>query len=350
VNEEATDSANQLSPAAAEAVLERVAAVAGAQMPLAAGLRAAAAEADSRPLARALRSLAEQLDRGRSLDDCLAAASRKLPSHLTGLIRAAARTGELGPVMAEWFENRQAARQHWRAVVSAVAYPALSLALAGLVFVLFATLVVPPFQQMVEDFGLTLPFNTRAVFWLSDAGAKIFATCVGVGAVSLIVLRLVGGRAGWSWLMTNLPLIGDSWHWIGVAEMLRALSLLVEHRVPLAEALRLTAGGISDGYVASQCSRLAASVEKGTSLTMSLVNLRTLPVSIVPLVHWGERHNTLAEGLRSAAEMIEGRLKFRTGLLAQVIPPVIFLLVGIMVLSLVGMIAGTMVRIIQGLV
>jgi type II secretory pathway component PulF len=83
---------------------------------------------------------------------------------------------------------------------------------------------------------------------------------------------------------------------------------------------------------------------------MSLVNLRTLPVSIVPLVHWGERHNTLAEGLRSAAEMIEGRLKFRTGLLAQVIPPVIFLLVGIMVLSLVGMIAGTMVRIIQALV
>ena len=36
---------------------------------------------------------------------------------------------------------------------------------------------------------------------------------------------------------------------------------------------------------------------------MSLVDLRSLPLSIVPLIHWGERQNLLAEGLRSAAEI-----------------------------------------------
>jgi general secretion pathway protein F len=128
--------------------------------------------------------------------------------------------------------------------------------------------------------------------------------------------------------MTNLPLVGNAWHWTGVAEMLRALGLLVEHRVPLPEALRLTAGGITDAYVAAQCRALASRVEQGTSLTMSLINLRTLPLSIVPMVRWGEDHDALAAGLRTAAEMIEGRLDMRANLLVQVIPPIVFVVVG----------------------
>ena len=82
---------------------------------------------------------------------------------------------------------------------------------------------------------------------------------------------------------------------------------------------------------------------------MSLVELRTLPLSIVPLVHWGERHGTLPEALRAAADMLEGRLRVKTAMLGQVIPPVIFVFVGILACSLVGMIAGTLLPIIRGL-
>jgi len=335
-----------MSAGAAEAVVERAAHVAAAGMPLAAGLRAAANEADSRQVARALLGVAAELERGRTLDDCLAQ-SRRVPPHLAGLIRAARRTVAVGPMLAEWIENRRAARQHWRGVMATLAYPAISLALFGVVFILFAIFVVPPFRQMVEEFGIALPFNTRAIFWLSGTGAGVFATVVGMTIVALAGLRLFGGRAAWSWLMTNLPLVGPTWHWTGVAELLRCLSLLVQHHVPLPEALKLAADGIADGYVADQCRRLATRVEGGASLTMSLIELRTLPLSIVPLVHWGERYDALAEALRSAAEMLEGRLRLKTAMLAQIVPPIIFVFVGVMACSLVGMIAGTIIPIIR---
>jgi type II secretory pathway component PulF len=348
VNEEANKEI-LLSAATAEAVVERAAFVAAAGMPLAAGLRAAAQESDSWRLARALRSMATELERGRWLDDCLAAGRGRTIRHLAGVIRAARRTGEGGALLAQWFENRRAARQHWRGVLAALAYPALSLALFGLVFLFLAIFVMPVFREILNDFGLRLPFYTTYILRVFTAGTTILGIVVGVGAVALAGVRLIGGRAGWSWLIASLPLIGAAWHWTGVAEMLRCLSLLVEHSVPLPEALRLTSAGIADGYVAVQCSHLAARVEKGMSLTASLLDLRTLPVSIVPLVHWGEKLGELADGLRSAADMIEGRLKMRRTLLVQIIPPVILVFTGAMAISVVVAIFLPLISLIQGL-
>jgi len=348
VDEPAAENVPVMSASTAEAVIERAAHVTAAGMPLAAGLRAAAQETDSWRLARALRSIATHLDRGRSLEDCLTSSPR-LPPHLAGLIRAARRTSDFSPMLAQWIENRRAARQHWRGVVAALAYPLFAVALACLVFLLFALLVVPPFRSMFEDFGLRLPSNTVAVLWICDAGSRLLISFALVAGIALVALRLIGGSAGWSTLMTSLPLIGPPWHWTGVAEMLRCLSLLVEQHVPLPEALRLTADGITDGYVGSQCRRLALLVEKGTSLTMSLIELRTLPVSIAPLIHWGEQHGLLADGLRSAAEMIEGRLNLRSDMLVQVVPPVTLILVGWMAISMMLALFLPLISLIQGL-
>jgi type II secretory pathway component PulF len=82
---------------------------------------------------------------------------------------------------------------------------------------------------------------------------------------------------------------------------------------------------------------------------MSLIELRTLPVSIVPLIHWGEQHGLLADGLRSAAEMIEGRLNLRSDLLVQIVPPVTLILVGWMAVSMMLALFLPLISLIQGL-
>jgi type II secretory pathway component PulF len=327
----------------------RVAQLSQSGAPLVGGLRAAASEADSWRLAWALRRVANEVERGRQLDDVISAAARRLPTHLAGLVRAAQRTGHLGAVLAEWLENRRSAREHWRRVVAALAYPALTLALAIGIYVLFATAIVNPIATIIDEFGLSIPVNLNVIRWISSTGLSLFGATAGVTALVLVLLRLVGGRLAWSWMMTQLPLVGSTWHWTGVAEMLRSLALLVEHQVPLPEALRLAAGGIGDAYVGSLCRELAGSVEKGTPLFMAVVYQRSLPLSIVPLVRWGEEQAVLPEGLRSAAEMLEGRLRIRSSLIVQIIPPLIFVIVAVMVLSLVFFVLTTLVTLIRGL-
>jgi len=209
--------------------------------------------------------------------------------------------------------------------------------------------VIHPFKQMYEEVNLKLPVVTTYLFRTAEFGGRVVPVTVVALALAAIGTRLFGGRAGWSCLMTNLPLVGHVWHWIGVAEALRCLGLLVEHRVPLAESLRLTADGVTDAYVSDQFRQLAARIEQGRSLTMSLVDLRSLPLSIVPFVHWGERNNLLADGLRSAAEMIEARLRLRTDVLLQIIPPMIFLGIGVMLANAVIALFLPLISLIQGL-
>jgi type II secretory pathway component PulF len=90
-------------------------------------------------------------------------------------------------------------------------------------------------------------------------------------------------------------------------------------------------------------------MEQGTPLFMALIHQRALPLSIVPLVRWGEENDELPESLRSGAEMLEGRLRLRATLLVQILPPLIFIVVGMLVLSLYLAVSGSMVRLIQGL-
>lgn len=338
-----------MDAATAGEVVAQIAHAGESGLALSEGLRAAAAEADSRRLARALRHVADGVDQGRALDEIISETTRRLPANLAGLIRAASRTGQLGSVLAEWIDNRRAARQHWQRVIAALSYPLLTVFLSISIYIFFAALIVQPFRILVTDFGLRTSMNLTVLYWLSDTGLTWFFWGSVILTSGLIILRLVGGRAAWSFLISQLPLVGPTWHWTGSAEFLRNLSLLVEHSLPLPEALRLAGGGASDGLMQVVGNKLARQVEGGSTLFAAILNERDLPVSIVPLVRWGEMHGQLPEGLRTAARMLEGRLRVRSDMLIQIVPPLAFIFVAVMLISLFGGILQTMVSLIQGL-
>jgi type II secretory pathway component PulF len=89
-------------------------------------------------------ALADELDRGRTLAQCLAS-SRGLPRQFRGAIAAAERSGAYSPLLVQWLADRRAAKARWRSFMAAFSYPALAVALAIAVFLFFAVFVVPCF-------------------------------------------------------------------------------------------------------------------------------------------------------------------------------------------------------------
>ncbi len=72
-----------------------------------------------------------------------------------------------------------------------------------------------------------------------------------------------------------------------------------------------------------------------------------LPASLVPILEWGEKSGQLAEALRTAAEMFEGRVRLRATLVKQVAPPVMFVVVAGMALLVVAAVVTPLVSLIQ---
>ena len=347
---EETDSGDtRLLPADAEAVGIVVAQLADANLPLGEGLIAVAQEVRSRRLVKGLRRLGHTIQQGASLAEALQVHRGMLPPALAATLAAAEHSGRLGPVLAEWTENQLAAQARSRQVSQALTYPALCLALALLLLSFVGWYVLPAFDQMFREFELRIPSQTLVVLWLGRMAFPILVAVAGAIALLLLLLRLVGGRVGWNWCLTQTPLLGKLWHWTGVAEALRMLAILVEQHMPLAEALRLTGQSARDAYVGRSLQQLASRVAGGARFSASLEDDGRLPRSLAPLLRTGEHSGLLADGLRDAAAMLEQRVAAQCDLVTTVLPPLVFLVIGFVLLTVIGALFGPLVQLIQGL-
>ena len=137
----------------------------------------------------------------------------------------------------------------------------------------------------------------------------------------LVGLKVSLRPLGWQRMLIELPLYGPTLLWRGVANWSRLLGLLVKHGVPLPEATKLASEGIYSPVVAVDGMRVSKMVAGGRTMAEAMSSVRNLPASMVPLVRWGETHNSLPEALDSVADMFENRVQMRALLLQSILPP-----------------------------
>lgn len=339
----------RLSSSEGERLARHLAQIAAGHLPLASGLRLAAEENGSSRVAAALESIAARLDEGQPLEAILAASPALLPPHIRGLIRAAAGTGQLGNALTEFIEHRRAARSVRASIRAAIAYPLVVLGLALGVLLFVATLAMGPFGEMFRGFGLKLPLATEALFWFRRTG---FWWLLGGTAVLLLAVaayRLRYGRARFVRLLSTMPIFGPLWHWTAIAEWASLMGVLSKYQVPLPESLRLAADGVANPHVSQLSLRLAEGVAKGRRLSQVLASMREFPASLVPLLRWGEDAGALAEAFAIGHELFSKRVRLRSVFLNAILPPLVFITLGCLIVSVVLALFSPMVSLIGGL-
>jgi type II secretory pathway component PulF len=139
-------------------------------------------------------------------------------------------------------------------------------------------------------------------------------------------------------MLRRLPIVGPLLRWTHLAQFARLMAMLLDQRVPLPDALRLTAAGLHDSDLAHGCRQVAADVESGRVLYESMAAQRQFPASLIPVVEWGQRAPALPDAFRAAADMFEGRIRSQGSLLEAILLPIIVLVitayVGMFVISL----------------
>ncbi|MCO6458101.1 MAG: type II secretion system F family protein [Pirellulaceae bacterium] len=321
-----------------------------AGLPLSEGLRAAADELGSGRLSRMFRQMARDSESGQPLEEILHRNQQRLPPHIVGLVQAARRTGHLEQALTRVLEQQLRLRELSRRVTAALTYPVFVLGSAVVLLMLLQLLLLGQLTALVADLELAddhFVFVTRMLVWWHEGGSYLVGGAVVVLLVLALLIRLVLGRAVWRRMLATIPLLGPIWHWAGVAQWSRLLGLLVEQQIPLPDALRLAASGSFDANVAEVSRQLASGADQGRLLSEMLASTYRLPASLVPLVRWGEQSGDLAGALNGAADMFEGRLRLRSGLLRLVLPPMALLLIAAGVALLMAALFLPLIELIQ---
>jgi len=308
-------------------------------LPLESALQAISEQTEKPRLKSMLLSVRSRVLEGHSLAEGLGDFPNVFPSVYRATVAAGEQSGHLDVVLerlAEYTENRQLIRQK---TLLALFYPALLTSVSILVVIGLLAYVVPQVVQVFSNINQELPWLTRALITLSD-----FLRAYGLWLLFLVILIVMGLRYSLRFekslvifhrLLLHIPLLSRLERGTNVARFTRTLSILIESGVPMLEALQITAQVLSNLLIRQATVEATQKVREGSSLHNALKHSGLFPPMTVYLIASGESSGHLEQMLERAAIMQERELEALIGVLLGLFEPLLILLMGGIVLTIV---------------
>lgn len=290
-----------------------------------------------------VRSVLAQIHRdvtgGKSISDAMHTQAAIFGDAYVASVAAGEAAGKLPEVLSRLAQFQRAELRTRATIRTLLAYPIVLMGVSSLVVIGLVTFVLPQFVDIFQQFEITLPALTRVVVAASDVLRQyvlIWLPILLAGVVGLIVSRHVeSGRKHWDYAMLNAPIIREITRAFYIGRTFRLLGLMIESGVPLLEGLRLTRKSVQNVLYRKLFNDLEDSILNGRDLASSLIKAGFVPPVAAEMVLTAERTGTLGMVTELMGEHYEeeGETKLRE--LATILEPLIIVLMGIVVATIV---------------
>jgi type II secretory pathway component PulF len=280
-------------------------------------------------------SLHQALVDGRSFSQALSEMPRIFQPLYVNLVAAGEASGSLPQILLRLVKHLMQAKELRDRVQQALIYPAF-LALAGAVLVtIFITFMVPQLTGFMAQTGGALPLPTRILLQIHHAITGYWWVGV-LAAVGLIVgfralVRSEEGRIGWDRLRLLIPGYGGVIRHRYYAQFSRTLGTLMENGVPLLRALDLVTEIAGNRFLEVKLRDVRKSVIDGATLSAALQEQKMFPDLFTDMMSVGEQTGHFAETMQAIADVYERELDRSVGVISQLIPPVIIVVIAVLV-------------------
>jgi len=289
-------------------------------------------------------SLHQALVDGRSFSQALSEMPRIFEPLYVNLVAAGEASGALPQILLRLVKHLMQAKELRDRVQQALIYPAF-LALAGAVLVtIFITFMVPQLTGFMAQTGGALPLPTRILMHVHHAitgywWVGVVAVIGGVIAFRALV-RSEEGRTGWDRFRLLIPGYGRVIRHRYYAQFSRTLGTLMENGVPLLRALDLVTEIAGNRFLERKLVDVRKAVIDGATLSAALQEQKLFPDLFTDMMAVGEQTGHFAETMQAIADVYERELDRSVGVISQLIPPIIIViiaaLVGLVVFSILS--------------
>jgi type II secretory pathway component PulF len=308
-----------------------------AGVPLSAGLRALAEDTGNRSICRVLSQMADRLEAGEDLKDVFSGDSLQLPAYLKGLVHAGTQMGDLAGGINHYVQFSRLRATIQNRIRVSLAYPLTLFLIAVVIAGGLLYFILPQFRAIFEDFGVELPGLTMAMLELSSvvvAAVQVWpVTIVVVFALPLVVraiARNIIGPAAWRRLLYCVPLFGPTLRYGALAEYCHLLAILIDHHIPLPEALKLAGDGVSDWNLREGSHLLSQRAEAGDAPGQGGF-IPHFPRDILNVMSWdvSDRRDGQSPGdiVRGAGEIYVAHAEVHSRTITAALEPVAILMV-----------------------
>jgi type IV pilus assembly protein PilC len=321
-------------------ILQRLAALIEAGIPLAQALEMIAAEERDSAGRRLLDGLAEGIASGSDLSMVLAEWPGYFDALIRGLIAAGEQSGALATTLRRIVDHRQRLAQTRQRLRRALFYPILVLTVAGVVTGALLVFVIPRFEAMFADLDAPLPVFTQSVIdlsrWFRTAAGAVIPALTGLLTVLWALARhLPRLHALRDRLRVRLPIYGRVHRRALLCRFARTLALLLRADVPATEALSAVARTLDNHDYQQRVMGMADELRAGRSLAEAIARSEGFSPALAQVAAVGESTGRLPALLDELAIAEEDELERRVSALTSSIEPVMMALLGLLVGALV---------------
>ena len=293
------------------------------------------AQKQPRPAFRTmLERIAGALREGRSLSWALEQSPGAFPALYIATVRAAERTSDLPAALERYTANATQLDAIRRRVINASIYPALLLAVGGLVTAFLLVYVVPRFAHVYEERGGNLPLFSRLLFGWGHAverhGWLVLAVVAALLAAAIYALRRPELRARLAMLAWRVPAIQARLKLYQLSRFYRSVGMLLRGGVPLVTALGM-ASELLHPILRARLATASQAISEGHSVSRSMEeNGLTTPVALRMLAV-GEKGGNMGEMLESIALFHDEELARWVDWFTRLFEPLLMAAIGLVI-------------------
>lgn len=288
----------------------------------------------------ALKKILDDVQEGSAFSDAL----RKHPKIFDHLYCAMIQAGEAGGVLDDVL-NRLAqlledAARLANKIKSAMTYPVVVTIIATLIFVGMCKFIIPVFSGVFKQLGGELPAFTQMLvnisnflndwtFWLIPGGVIAFI------AIYKWLYSTPQGRWYIDSMFLKLPLFGDLVIKTAVARFSRTFGSLARAGVPILSSLEITSDTAGNVVVSKAIDMARESVKEGGMIAPALEKTEVFPPMAIQMISIGEETGEMDKMLMKVADFYENEVEEAVKALTSLMEPIMILVLGGMVGSII---------------
>jgi type IV pilus assembly protein PilC len=328
-----------------------------AGLPILRSLRILEEQQKSGTFKRVVGYVADEIEGGATLSEALG----KFPKCFDRLLVNMVAAGETGGVLdlilsrcADFMEKNQKLKSR---VKSAMIYPVVVLTVAFLILLGLMTFVVPQFQTVLTEMleGKKMNAITSTVLRAANWIAKDFGWLVIISVpicfifINKIVKQFRTGRFIQDTIKLKLPVIGQLSGKVAVTRWTRTLGTLINAGVPILDAINVTRETAGNEVYARMLANVHNSIRQGDTFASPLRQSKTVDLIVSNMVSVGEETGDLDKMLMKVADNYDEQVDVLVGSLMSLLEPIMILMLGGVVMTIVLSIFLPMIQIITGL-
>lgn len=290
-------------------------------------------------LKQVLAKTKSSIEGGKPLADSMSMHPSCFDNFYCNMVRAGEASGALDTILSRMSTYLEKTEKLKNQIKSAMMYPAMILAVAGIVIALILVFIIPKFQEMYKTSGGELPWLTQQVVglsrWLRENWWIAIGGVIGSGLLLKNYYNTHNGKKNIDTILMQVPLFGDLFTKSGVARFSRTMSTLLASGVPLLEAIEVGGRTVGNSVIENEILKCRDLVAVGKGFAGPIAKISIIPRMVAQMIEIGEQTGSLDSMLGKIADFYEDEVDNAVKGLMTLIEPILLVFIGSIIAVLV---------------